>query len=196
MKKSNIFMISYVAFLFFILGIKIFFDFQIFDKVLLATTISSFFFAWGDFISYTYDCYRDIYNFEIEIVSTYKRRNKDHKNNLPAKISDLEKRIPKDEKSIKNYSILCNICFGFGFFCFLAIITFYETEHSLIQAFVKTQDVLTLAAFAFSSLMYLIKEIFDKYFERFGNSLDLINILEAIEKGEKNNGQDENALDE
>lgn len=189
MKKSNIFMIAYVVFLFVVAGMKIFSGIQMFDKILLATTISSFFFSLGDFFDYMNDCYEKIYKFEIEIISTHKRRNKDCENNLPTEIRKLENNIIKDQKGQKLYSRLCNLCFGIGFFCFLFIICFYESGYSFIQKFIEVQDVVTLAAFAFSSLMYLIKEFFDNRFDNFRKSLDLINTIDKNENGDDSNGQ-------
>ena len=69
------------------------------------------------------------------------------------------------------------------------IICFYESGYSFIQKSIEVQDVVTLAAFAFSSLMYLIKEFFDNRFDNFRKSLDLINTIDKNENGDDNNGQ-------
>lgn len=171
MKKSNIFMFAYVIFLFVVAGMKIFTDIHVFEQILLATTISSYFFTLGDFCSYLLDCYKELDLMNNEMLSI---KSDDCIDDEQLDIKQLEKHYKNDHKLMKLYHFCGNIMFGLGFFFFLFIISFYGSGFKVIGQLVELQDIITLSAFAFGSCMYLCKELFDGYFIRIKNGLDAL----------------------
>lgn len=184
MRKSNIFLLAYIIFLFICSFIC---KNDYINKISLAATFASAFFAISDmFLSpikhFEKNIKRILKSNESlgEILNSHKKEVEQDKY-FPQSLESYEhtkQTVLELDKSLKRYSIYGNIFFGLGVFIFLFILAFYNDDYIIFQNITKYQNQITIFAFAVVVLNYFIDDVIYKKYNTIFESIN--NIVEEI----------------
>ncbi len=170
MKRNNIFMFSYIVFIFLAASIKMIYDYPMWSRVVVAITAASWMFAISDCCASLYAFQKNIYEtffplldkikYNIEQVKTIlvkKSYNeeitkvefceKDHKSLIAS--------VTRSKKIAKSLEILSLVLTFLGFLVFMCVLCFEQ----VYLFFFLRQDVSTVLSFG----MILLAQFFNDY---------------------------------
>ena len=166
MKKSSIFMIVYVVFLFFSIYIS---NDEHLTTIALGATLAGMFFACSDmFLSpaqYFGTQLDRIKKSQIELkndLSNYTDEEKSKEAKYDTwiqKLQDNEAFLDKKYKEMKRKRVAGYVSFAIGIFAFLYIITFYNADLKLFEVLLKNESKITIAAFAIVVANYAAQDL-------------------------------------
>lgn len=165
-KKSSIFMIVYVVFLFFSTYIS---NDEHLTKIALGATLAGIFFALSDMflnpVQYFVPRLDDIKKSQFELKTdllnyTDEEKSKEAKyDTWIQKLQDNEAFLDKKYKEMKRKRVAGYVSFAIGIFAFLYIITFYNADLKLFEVLLKNESKITIAAFAIVVANYAAQDL-------------------------------------
>ena len=178
MKKSSIFMIVYVVFLFFSTYIS---NDEHLTKIALGATLAGVFFALSDMflnpVQYFVPRLDDIKKSQFELKTNLLKYTDEEKskateyNDMMQKIKSNEAFLDKKYKEMKRNRVAGYVSFAIGIFAFLNIITFYNADLKLFEVLLKNVNKITIVAFAIVVANYAAQDLIfvkqQKEFEAF-----------------------------
>ena len=166
MKKSSIFMIVYVVFLFFSTYIS---NDEHLTKIALGATLAGMFFACSDMFlnpaQYFGTQLDRIKKSQLELkndLSNYTDEEKSKATKYDTwmqKLQDNEAFLDKKYKEMKRKRVAGYVSFAIGIFAFLYIITFYNADLKLFEVLLKNENKITIAAFAIVVANYAAQDL-------------------------------------
>lgn len=139
------------------------------SKITLAATLAGMFFAGSDTLLTPAQYFstelsiikKDILDMKSEILNRIAKEpaHSDKYNDCMQDVINTEARIDECNKHIKRLYIVGYIAFALGIFAFLTVITFYNTNLKLFAALLNAENRITILAFAFVVLNYLLQDL-------------------------------------
>ena len=164
-KKSSIFMIVYVVFLFFSAYIS---NDEHLTKIALGATLAGMFFAWSDTffnpVQYFVPQLDIIKEHQLKIKTDLLNYTEEEKSKATKyddwmqKLQDNEAILKKSNKKVKRMRVAGYIFFAIGIFVFLTIMTFYNADLKLFELLLKSENRITIVAFAIVVSNYAIQD--------------------------------------
>ena len=178
MRKVNVFLWAFWAFLVVSHFVCRFFTVPEFDKILLGATVCSYFFSIADLFSFyclrTNDHENRIrkiarkirYTIEINRISTEKGMKVDstldlteeEEQNFECVLEQAYGFIKQQNKLLKVYTIIERMLIFVGIFLFFVIITFYESKYNIILLMIEDEKFFSMFAFIILIGNYLLKD--------------------------------------
>ena len=165
-KKSSIFMIVYVVFLFFSTYIS---NDEHLTKIALGATLAGMFFAWSDTffnpVQYFVPQLDIIKEHQLKIKTDLLNYTEEEKSKATKyddwmqKLQDNEAFLDKKYKEMKRKRVAGYVSFAIGIFAFLYIITFYNADLKLFEVLLKNESKITIAAFAIVVANYAAQDL-------------------------------------
>lgn len=171
-KKNDLFMLSYIVFIFICVAVRFFYNYASWNTVVAAVTAASWLFAIADIINLKVLVYADEYNTDYKEIITNIKRLSDiedafrkfknslseiQKQQLPHSLDSIETRFSEIKKSLtalkgviesnskkgKRYGFFVNVFVVLGFLVFFVAVVFPTISNFLISI----QEVLSVIAF-------------------------------------------------
>lgn len=164
-KKSRIFMIAYVVFLFFTTYIS---NDEHLTKIALGATLAGVFFAWSDMflnpVQYFVPRLDDLKKRQFELKTNLLNYTDEEKSKATKyddwmqELQDNEAFLDKSYKKVKRMRVAGYITFAIGIFVFLTIMTFYNADSKPFEVLLKNENEITIVAFAVVVSNYAVQD--------------------------------------
>ena len=203
-KKNDLFMLSYIVFIFICVAVRIFYNYASWNTVVAAVTAASWFFAIADIINLKVLVYSDEYNTDYkEIIASIKklgdievafkkyenRLSEIQKQQLPhsldsveIKLSGIKKNLTElkeviegNSKKWKMYSSFVNIFIALGFLVFFIAVVFPIISDFIISI----QEVLSVIAFG---IILLTQYFSNKQMESRNDIIKELSVMKGLIK--------------
>ena len=187
MKKSSIFMIVYIVFLFFSIYMS---NDEHLTKIALGATLAGMFFACSDMFlnpaQYFGTQLDRIKKSLLELKNDLSNYTDEEKSKATKyddwmqELQDNEAFLDKSYKKVKRMRVAGYISFAIGIFVFLTIMTFYNADSKPFEVLLKNENEITIVAFAVVVSNYAVQDwLFAKHQKE-------IEAFESIEEEQTN----------